>query len=137
MGLPSLFILRYIDDVHLRQAIHRQLTKIELSNRLSKAIFFANGGEMIFQTREEQRIAEACKRLIKNTIICWNYLYLTQQVQHASDEQERDIRLAAVKAGSAMAWRHVYFHGLYDFSDEKLTDSFNLSRLRDLRLPVS
>ncbi len=135
--IKSLFILRYIDDVHLRQAIHRQLTKIELSNRLSKAIFFANGGEMIFQTREEQRIAEACKRLIKNTIICWNYLYLTQQVQHASDEQERDFRLAAVKAGSAMAWRHVYFHGLYDFSDEKLTDSFNLSRLRDLRLPVS
>jgi len=25
-----------------------------------------------------------------------------------------------------MTWQHIYFHGLYDFSDEKLADSFDL-----------
>ncbi|MEO1259586.1 MAG: hypothetical protein AAFZ15_12350 [Bacteroidota bacterium] len=33
-----------------------------------------------------------------------------------------------------MAWKHVYFHGLYDFSDEKLVDSFNLTASQNYRL---
>ena len=30
--------------------------------------------------KQEQEMAEACKRLIKNCIICWNHLYLSQQL---------------------------------------------------------
>lgn len=71
----TVYILRYLQDVALRQTIQKQLSKIEQSNRFSRAIFFANGGEMIYATREEQQIAEACKGLIKNAIICWNCLY--------------------------------------------------------------
>ena len=30
-------------------------------------------------------MAEACKRLIKNCIICWNYLYLSQKLGEITD----------------------------------------------------
>ena len=33
-----------------------------------------------------------------------------------------------------MAWQHIHFHGLYDFSDEKLTDSFDLLASHNLNL---
>ena len=33
-----------------------------------------------------------------------------------------------------MAWQHIYFHGLYDFSDEKLADSFDLLAAQNFSL---
>jgi TnpA family transposase len=44
--IKSLFILRYIDDVELRQAVEKQLNRIELSNKFSKAILFGNNQEI-------------------------------------------------------------------------------------------
>jgi len=49
---------------------------------------------------------EACKRLIKNCIICWNYLYLSQKLEEIKDTTEREAFLDAVAHGSAAAWRH-------------------------------
>ncbi len=58
--IKTLFILKYIDDVELRRSIRRKLNKIEHSNRFSAAICFANNGELIFLTRQEQLVGEAC-----------------------------------------------------------------------------
>ena len=135
--LKSLHILQYIDDLNLRQIIQKQLNKIERSHRFSNAVFFANGGEMIFPTRQEQRIAEACKRLIKSAIICWNYLYLSKKVSLLSKDQQRETLLNLIKAKSPMAWSHIYFHGLYDFSEEKLTDSYSLTNAQYLNLKIA
>ena len=132
--IKTLFILKYIDDVELRQAIRKLLNKIEQANRFSDVVRFANNGESIFPTRQEQLVAESCTRLIKNAIICWNYLYLTNQIQKAPSEQRKKEIIQAVKAGSVMAWQHIYFHGLYDFSDEKLTDSFDLLSFQNTNL---
>jgi len=122
----TLNILRFMDDLELRQDSRKSGNAIESSNRFSNAIFFANGGEMIFLTRTEQQIAEACKRLIKNAIICWNYLYLTRKVQQAKSSKEAEQLLNAIKNSTVNAWIHVYFNGNYDFSDEILADSFDL-----------
>ena len=80
--------------------------------------------------------AEACKRLIKNAIVCWNYLYLTRVLQQAADDLERADLLEIVKSGSVTVWRHVYFNGFYDFSDDSLRDSFDLLRFRDYGLAL-
>src|SRR5262249_23506447 len=74
------FILRYIDDVELRQAIEKQLNKSEGTNKFSKAISFGNNHDFMYGEKVEQEIAEGCRRLIKNAIICWNYLYLSQLI---------------------------------------------------------
>lgn len=57
--------------------------------------------------KEDQDIAEGCRRLIKNTLIGWNYLYLTKEL------------MEAIRNDSVMRWSHFNLQGEYDFSDEK------------------
>jgi hypothetical protein len=64
-------------------------------------------------------MAEACKRLIKNCIICWNYLYLSQKLEETTDTESREALLDAVAHGSTVAWQHLNLLGEYDFSAEK------------------
>jgi hypothetical protein len=73
-----------------------------------------------------QEIAEACKRLIKNCIICWNYLYLSQTLAEIDDPVKREEFLKAVAHGSAAAWEHVNLLGEYDLSEEKFKDSVEI-----------
>jgi TnpA family transposase len=73
--IKSLFILRYIDELELRQAIEKQLNKVELANRFTRAVAVGNPREFTQAEKEDQEIAEGCNRLIKNCVVCWNYLY--------------------------------------------------------------
>jgi len=72
--VKSIFILNYIEDLNLRQAIEKQLNKIESAQKFSNAVAFGSQ-EFRQADREEQNIVVACRRLIKKAIICWNYLY--------------------------------------------------------------
>jgi hypothetical protein len=69
---------------------------------------------------------EACKRLIKNCIICWNYLYLSQKLAQIDDPAKREELLQAIAHGSAAAWGHLNLLGEYDFSEDKLQDSVGI-----------
>ena len=122
----SLFILGYIDDVKLRQSIESQLNKVELANRFTRAVAVGNPREFTQGDKEEQEIAEACNRLIKNAIICWNYLYLSQKLERLSDNNQKDKLLSAISSHSPMSWAHINLLGEYDFSDEKLKDSVGI-----------
>jgi TnpA family transposase len=124
--IKTIYILRYIDLLELRQAIQKQLNVVELSNRFSSAVSVGNGGEMVFLTHRDQLISDACKNLIKSAITCWNYLFMTRHIQKLKTMEEKEKLIKAIKSGTAIAWRHIYFNGLYDFSEEKLIDSFNL-----------
>ena len=66
------------------------------------------------------------KRLIKNCIICWNYLYLSQKFADIDDPVKREEFLKAVAHGSAAAWEHVNLLGEYDLSEEKFKDSVGI-----------
>ena len=109
------FLLNYINDVELRQIIEKQLNKVESSNKFAKAVFFGNNQEFQISTIEEQNIANNCKRLIQNSIILWNYLYLTKKIQQSPKEIKEDI-LTSLKNSSIMHWSHINFHGEYDFT---------------------
>ncbi len=76
--IKSLFILRYIDDVELRQTVEKQLNRIELSNKFSKAILFGKNQEVQYSSKEEQKMFVGCQRLIQNAIVLWSELYLSQ-----------------------------------------------------------
>jgi hypothetical protein len=124
----SLFILKWIDLLELRQAVEKQLNKGENANRFADAICFSRNQEFLYAEKAEQEMADGCNRLIRNAIICWNYLYLSQRLVEASDENQRQNLIGALKAGSIVSWHHLNLHGEYDFSEEKLQDSvgFNL-----------
>lgn len=124
--IKSLFILRYVDGLALRQAIEKQLNKVELANRFTRAVAVGNPREYTQTEKEEQEIAEGCNRLIRNSIICWNYLYLTRQVEKAPDAGARENLLRLIAAHSPMSWAHINMLGEYDFSEEKLRDTLGI-----------
>ena len=79
-------------------------------------------------------MAEGCKRLIKNAIVCWNYLYLTQKIAEAIAADTRKALLESVAAGSAVSWHHINLLGEYDFSEDKLRDSVGIRPPKSLSL---
>jgi len=131
-----MYLLQYIDDVTLRQAIEKQLNKLESANRFAKAVFYGNNQEFQQETKGEQLIAEGCKRLIENAILCWNYLYISQKIADTMSEEERSMLLKRIKQSSIIAWGHINLHGEYDFSEEKLkpTIPFSLPKIYELQV---
>jgi hypothetical protein len=107
--------------------VEKQLNKGENVNKFSRAVSFGNNQEFLYGEKIEQEIAEGCRRLIKNAIICWNYLYLTQKIAQAESEELRQELLTGIRNGSPVTWQHINLHGEYDFSDEKLKDSVGLN----------
>jgi TnpA family transposase len=132
--IKSLFILKYIDDVKLRQAIQKQLNRGELANKFSDAIFFAENRELSQVTGEEQEIAMMCKVIIQNCIVLWNYLTLTKQMMDATEEERNDI-ITIVTNGSIFTWAHINMLGIYDFSGlvAKNDSQYNIEELLGFR----
>jgi TnpA family transposase len=126
--IKSEFILNYLNDVELRQSIEKQLNKVELANRFTKkAVAVGDPRGFTQAEREDQEIAESCNRLIKNSIICWNYLYLSDKLARLETQpQQQKSLITAISTHSVMSWAHINMLGEYDFSDEKLADSFNI-----------
>ncbi len=121
--IKSVFILRYIDQVELRQSIEKQLSKVELANSFTRAVAIGNPRGLEHAEKEAQEIAEGCNRLIRNCIICWNYLYLTRRLEAAKSLQERQHILKMIALHSPQAWGHANMLGEYDLTKDKLQDN--------------
>lgn len=133
--IKSIFILTYFDDVELRQRIEKQLNKVELSNRFSKAVFFANNSEFRCGLPEEQEITAACKVFIQNAIVLWNYLYLSQLLANNADPEEQKHMLDSIKRGSVITWHHINLHGEYDFTKHAANQAiFDMERIWGLKV---
>ena len=87
--IKSLFILRYLDDLVLRQAVEQQLSRVELANRFTRDVAVGSPREFLQAEKEDQEIAEACNRLIRNSIVCWNYLYLEHKLATLRDAGQK------------------------------------------------
>ena len=53
-------------------------------------------------------------------------LPLSQKIAEESDSEKQYSMLRSVAAGSVVSWRHINLLGEYDFSEEKLRDSFGI-----------
>jgi hypothetical protein len=118
--------LRVTARVHERRA-----NKVESSNKFSKAVSYGHSPEFLQSEKEDQEIAEVCRRLIKNAIICWNYLYLSRELERQPDQAHRDALLHAMRHGSVAAYRHFNLHVEFDFSPERMVDSVGLFSPKD------
>ncbi len=129
--IETLFILRYIDEPEIRQAIEKELNKLEHTNKFAKAVFHDNNHEFSQETREEQLIAEGCKRFIENAIILWNYLYLSEKVYNTPEGKQKEELLRQIKYSSMASWEHINMLGEYDYSDERVNaiTQFNLPKI--------
>ena len=134
--IKTIFLLKYIDDVELRQMIEKQLNKLESSNKFGKAVFYGRNQEFQQSTKEEQLIADGCKRLVENAIICWNYLYLSKRIYDTKSEDEKINIIKNIRNSSVVAWGHINLQGEFDFSEEILENSikFELPHLLEVNV---
>jgi len=135
--IKTIFLLNYIDDVKLRQAIEKQLNKSENINKFAKAVFHGNNQEFQQATKEEQIIAENCKRLIENSIICWNYLYLSQKILEAKSKNQKQNIINTLRNGSIVVWQHVNLQGEYNFSEKTLKKSIKFNIPDILKIEIN
>lgn len=134
--IETLFILRYVDEPDVRQTIEKELNKLEHTNKFAKAVFHDNNHEFRQETRDEQLIAEGCKRLIENAIILWNYLYLSEKVANTPEGKQQSELLHQIKYSSMAVWQHINMLGEYDYSDERINTITNFSFPKILALKV-
>ncbi len=133
--IKSKFILDYMDDESLRKAIQKQLNRVELGQGLSDAVFFGRNGQLRVGTADEMRRVMACKTLLKNAIILWNYLYLSDYLYRLENKAERKFVLESISRGSVIAWGHVNMHGSYDFN-QKLANTFKATLKQMMSIKV-
>ena len=100
--VKSTFILRYLDDVELRMAIEKQLNRIELGNRFTRAVAVSNQREFtpgIRRSRRSQRPATASSRTPSSagTTCCLS----TASARHpATRPRRRSARLSPITRSS-------------------------------------
>ena len=133
--IKSIYILTYCNDVDLRQDVQKNLSRIELSNKFSHAVFFDNDQEFQVGSKEEQELATSCKVLIQNAIILWNYLALSELIIQTKDEETREDLIDSIHRGSILCWRHINLRGTYDFRKHSVgAAKFNLAEIQQLQI---
>lgn len=133
--IKTQFILTYYDNVELRQQIHKQLNRVEQANKFSHAVFFDNDQAFQEGGRDEQEISNACKLLLQNAIILWNYLYLSEMVVNTPNQEERSSLVEAIRGGSVITWKHINLRGEYDFRRKAANDpQFDFRRIKALTI---
>jgi TnpA family transposase len=135
--IKSQYILTYIDDCSLRQRIEKQLNSVELSNKFSKAVFFERNQEFSVGLKGEQEIAAGCKSLIQNSIVLWNYLFLSQRIINTKKAQDKATLLDIIRNGSMQSWAHVNMRGEYDFTKAANNSHFNMPKILALKIRES
>jgi TnpA family transposase len=130
----TIYIYEYMDDEVIRKSVSGSLSKIESSNKFSKAITVGNNQELIWATRKELLTAEGCKRLIANSVNAYNLMLLSEKLVAAGSQQDKQILLKKIIATSTQSWAHINLVGEYDFSDGKDYKTFDLGALMELNL---
>ena len=127
---PTIFILKYYDDLALRQAIEKQLSHVELMNRFSKVVFFGQNQEFQAATKEEQERIILCRSIIQNAIVLWNYLYLSDLLSKVEQQEEIEEIILTVRNSTALTWKHINFIGEYDLTRAAFRNLLNDKELR-------
>lgn len=75
------------------------------------------------------------RQLVRNAIVLWNYLYLSQLLTNCSDGKERIEMINMIKEGSVLSWAHVNLHGEFDFRRRAANDiPFDMDRILSLQM---
>ena len=120
----SLYILKYYDELELRQITEKQLNKIERSHQFAHAIFFDNNREITQALKQDQDIAVCCRVIIQNTIVFWNCIRLSEILLKEKNEEEKRKIVQMIQNGTACTWRHINLQGIYEF------DHINMSNFK-------
>jgi hypothetical protein len=129
-------LLRYTDQLAVRQRIHRQLNRSESVHQLAKSVWFGRHGQMVWVDQSKQQVAQTAKRLLMNCIICYNYLHVSETLSKMTDRNERHQFIQRLSKLTVLTHHHINFNGIYDFPEDVAAWSlpFDLSNISNLEL---
>lgn len=125
--LKSSFILKYATDAEMQRVVQKQQNRVELGQKMSKAIFFGRGGKLMVGRQEEIERSMLCMTLLKNAIILWNYCFLSDLLCKCENDDEKNSYIESISSGSVIAWAHVNMQGTYNFKRRRKKKFFDSS----------
>lgn len=111
----TIFLLEYFDNLEFRQRIEKMLSQIELGQKLFRAIFHGRQGKLYQSEPDDMERVVMCTTLIRNIIICWNYIVLSDIIIDAP-ANERAFLVESIRKGSVLSWAHINMFGEFDYS---------------------
>lgn len=115
------YLLDYVDDVILRQAVQGALCRGEAYHQLRRHISIINGRHFRGSTEMEIAVWNECARLLTNSIIYYNALLLTNLMGYFERTGQKE-KYEFVKRLSPVAWIHINFYGQYSFMGNEIID---------------
>jgi TnpA family transposase len=131
----TLHLLRYMEDEKYRQETQKQLNLGEHLNRLDR-ILPINTPDYTEANKEDQELMGVAKMLLKNVMVCWNYMHLSQQLINAKGLKEKAQLINLISERSAVSWKHFLIYGKFDLSDKNAKDSqnFQIKKMLDPKI---
>jgi TnpA family transposase len=110
--LETFYILLYVDDITVRQAVRGALNRGEAYHQLCRAIAMLSGGRFRGSSEHELEVWNECARLVASAIIYYNAQLLSSLYEQAGTEEERSM----IAQLSPIAWAHINLLGRYTFN---------------------
>ncbi len=115
--LFSIYMLRYIDEPILRQAVRLSLNRGELFHKLYNAVAKIGGKKFRGMSDLEIAIWHQCTHLITLVIIYYNMYLLSELVERKLAENNKELAKLLERI-SPLAIRHINLGGVYNYSDD-------------------
>ncbi|MCF6247092.1 MAG: Tn3 family transposase [Desulfobacula sp.] len=119
--LMSDYLLDYVGDIILRQAVQGSLCRVEAYHQLRRHIAIINGRHFRGSTEMEIAVWNECARLLANSIIYYNAILLTNLMEYFKKSGQSE-KYEFVKRLSPVAWVHINFLGRYSFMGNEIID---------------
>jgi TnpA family transposase len=119
--LMSDYLLDYVGNVVLRQAVQGSLCRVEAYHQLRRYIAIINGRYFRGSTEMEIAVWNECARLLTNAIVYYNATLLTNLMVYFEESGQNE-KYEFVKRLSPIAWVHINFLGRYSFMGNDIID---------------
>jgi len=113
----TLFMIEWYSSPELRDRCRAGLNKGEAGNKLTRAVFFHERGEIRDGSFESQAFRASGLNLVVSAIVLWNTVYLSRAVESLRTEG-RDLPDDVIRHISPQIWEHINLTGIYDWMHE-------------------
>ena len=113
----TLFMIEWYSSPELRDRCRAGLNKGEAGNKLTRAVFFHERGEIRDGSFESQAFRASGLNLVVSAIVLWNTIYLSRAVESLRPEGH-DLPDDVIRHISPQIWEHINLTGIYDWMRE-------------------
>jgi TnpA family transposase len=110
----TLFMIEWYSSPELRDRCRAGLNKGEAGNKLTRAVFFHERGEIRDGSFESQAFRASGLNLVVSAIVLWNTIYLSRVVESLRAEGH-DLPDHIIRHVSPQIWEHINLTGIYDW----------------------